>query len=206
MDVSEARKITFTPGYRKTLWVENCVAIGTSAGFLEPLEASSLVMIELSATHIAKQLPRTLCECKAAGRQFNNAFAKKWERIVDFLKLHYVLSEREASAYWRDMRDQRGCSTQLQDWLTLWKSRSPISSDFELREELFPAASYLFVLYSMGFMSHYNDTYQANLHTAEQQQAYAKHVQSIQQQLSGLPTNRQFLNQLAQSSGAPMRI
>ena len=84
--------------------------------------------------------------------------------------------------------------------------RRTISSDFELREELFPAASYLFVLYSMGFMSHYNDTYQANLHTAEQQQAYAKHVQSIQQQLSGLPTNRQFLNQLAQSSGAPMRF
>lgn len=206
VDVTEARKITFTPGYRKTLWVENCVAIGTSAGFLEPLEASALVMIELSATHIAKQLPRTYSECKAAGRQFNHAFEKKWERIVDFLKLHYVLSERESSAYWRDMRDQRSCSTQLQDWLTLWKSRSPISSDFELREELFPAASYLFVLYGMGFRSHYNDNYQANLHTAEQQQAYVKHVQSIQQQLSGLPTNRQFLNQLAQPNGAQMRF
>ena len=204
VDVSKARKITFSPGYRKTLWVENCVAIGTSAGFLEPLEASALVMIELSATHIAKQLPRTYKECQAAGRQFNQAFEKKWERIVDFLKLHYVLSEREASAYWRDMRNQESCSTQLQDWLTLWKSRSPISSDFELREELFPAASYLFVLYGMGFRSQYNDVYQANLHTPEQRHAYAKHVQSIQQQLSGLPTNRQFLNQVAQSQGLSM--
>lgn len=198
VDVANARRINFTPGYRDTLWVENCVAIGTSAGFLEPLEASALVMIELSANHVAEQLPRTSLECGAAGRQFNQTFSKRWQRIIDFLKLHYVLSDREATPYWREMRDMSSCSTQLQDWLTLWKSRSPIASDFDLREELFPAASYLFVLYGMGFSSQYSKAYQESLNTQAHQQAYAQHLQRVRQQLSGLPTNRQFLKQLAQ--------
>lgn len=195
VDVASARVITFEPGYRHTPWSHNCVAVGTSAGFLEPLEASALVMIELAVSHIAEQLPRHTGELVASARQFNRLFSQKWQRIVDFLKLHYVLSNRTDSPYWQQMRDITDASEQLQDWLTLWQSRSPLAADFAFRDEIFPAASYLYVLYGMGFNTQHA-TGSRVLNNDTVNQSWQKHQQQVRQQLSGLPTNRQLINQL----------
>ena len=74
------------------------MAVGLSAGFFEPLEASAIVMIELSAKSIANLLPSCRGGMQHAARIFNDTFRYRWERIVDFLKLHYVLSRRTDSA------------------------------------------------------------------------------------------------------------
>ncbi len=87
--------------------MRNCVAVGLSAGFLEPLEASAIVMIELSAKSIANLLPSCRDGMQHAARIFNDTFRYRWERIVDFLKLHYVLSRRTDSPFWIDNRAHR---------------------------------------------------------------------------------------------------
>ena len=92
------RKIDINSGYRREFWTRNCVAVGLSAGFLEPLEASAIVMIELSAKSIANLLPGCRGGMRQAARIFNETFRYRWERIVDFLKLHYVLSRRDRLA------------------------------------------------------------------------------------------------------------
>ncbi len=195
----QARVFRFEPGYRKRSWTLNCIAIGTSSGFLEPLEASALVMIELAASHLAARLPRYTHQLPAAARQFNLEFSIKWARIVDFLKLHYVLSERRDSSYWCEMASTTHCSEQLTDWLTLWSTRSPQAADFGFREEIFPAASYLYVLYGMGFHSDMQSI-PAKADEQRQQQAFMQHQQLQKQHLAGLPGNRTLLNQLAQAS------
>ena len=101
----ELRKISFDPGHREKLWHRNCVAIGLSGGFVEPLEASALVMIELSAKALSEQLPANRDVMDIAARRFNRKFLYHWQRIVEFLKLHYVLSERRDTDYW--LRQQR---------------------------------------------------------------------------------------------------
>ena len=73
-----------------------------SAGFIEPLEASALVLVELSAAMIAEQLPANRGVMDLVAKRFNDKFLYRWDRIIEFLKLHYILSQRRDTEYWRD--------------------------------------------------------------------------------------------------------
>jgi tryptophan 7-halogenase len=146
------RRITFEPGWRERFWHRNCVAIGLSAGFVEPLEASALALVELSAAMISDEMPATREEMALVERRFNDAFTYRWERVVDFLKLHYALSRRDDSDYWREHREPASMPDRLAELLTLWRHRAPYRHDFFRVEEIFPAASYQYVLHGMGFV------------------------------------------------------
>jgi tryptophan halogenase len=147
---NNARRIAINAGYRKTPWVKNCVAIGLSMGFVEPLEASSIVMIELAAKALADRMPASRDEMAGMSPRFNADFAGYWAAIVDFLKLHYGLSRRD-EPFWADNRRPETMSDGLRDLLGLWKTRTPRIQDFPHRAEIFPAASYQYVLYGMDF-------------------------------------------------------
>src|SRR6202051_3126979 len=147
------RKIDINSGYRQEFWTRNCVAVGLSAGFLEPLEASAIVMIELSAKSIANLLPSCGGGMRQAARMFNDTFRYRWERIVDFLKLHYVLSRRTDSRFWSDNRARESIPDSLRECLEFWRDHSPWHEDFSHREEVFSAASYQYILYGMGFQT-----------------------------------------------------
>jgi len=150
------RKITFQPGHRESFWHKNCVAVGVSAGFVEPLEASALVLIEKSAEFISNNLPRERSAMTVVAKRFNEIIGKYWVDIIDFLKLHYVLSERTDSEYWRDHKDPQTMPDSLGDSLELWRSQVPWVSDSNNRAELFSAASIQYVLYGMGFSTDIN--------------------------------------------------
>jgi tryptophan 7-halogenase len=151
-DLGPARRIAFDPGYRRRFLHRNCVAVGLSAGFVEPLEASALALVELSAAMISDEMPATRAAMAIVERRFNDAFTYRWERVVDFLKLHYVPSRRDDSDYWRDHRDRASLPDRLADLLELWRHRAPHRHDFFRIEEVFPAASYQFVLHGMGVL------------------------------------------------------
>ncbi|MEW9799264.1 tryptophan halogenase family protein [Alteromonas sp. CYL-A6] len=190
------RTIRFTPGYRETTWVKNCVAVGTSAGFFEPLEASALVMIELAAKHIASQLPADMSALPAVARHYNRAFSAKWQRIIDFLKLHYVLSERRDSEYWRAMTSPDSMSEQLHDWLVQWRQRPASIEDFMYSDELFPLASYMYILYGMGLAPERGNRAAASSPSVEHY--LRQNQQRKQQYLAGLPTNRALIHAIRQ--------
>lgn len=192
------RKINITPGYREKFWQNNCVAIGLSAGFLEPLEASALVLVEISANMIADQLPANRTAMDIVASRFNETFSYRWERIIDFLKLHYILSQREDSDYWNDNRDNSTIPKSLQDLMTLWQYQYPWHDDFDRAVEVFPAASYQYVLYGMGFK-----TQQSHLNMSEAQRFdakmnFEKNEHITQQLLSKLPSNRELINKVHQ--------
>ncbi|MEA1648722.1 tryptophan halogenase family protein [Nitrospirillum sp. BR 11164] len=149
---AEARKIPIRSGHREMFWKNNCVAVGLAAGFLEPLEASAIMLIELSAKIIADQLPARRSVMDVVARRFNEVTHYRWGRIIDFLKLHYVLTQRTDTAFWRDNVDPASTPERLRDLLRLWKYRAPwFLDEFDRLEEVFPAASYQYVLYGMGF-------------------------------------------------------
>jgi hypothetical protein len=150
-DIPPPRKLSFHPGYRDKFWHRNCVAIGLSAGFIEPLEASALALVELSATMLADEFPATREQMAICARRFNATFTYRWERVIDFLKLHYVLSRRGDSDYWRDNRRAGTIPDRLHELLALWTHRPPSRYDFNRIQEVFPAASYQYILYGMGF-------------------------------------------------------
>jgi tryptophan halogenase len=146
------RKIGIRSGHRETFWKRNCVAVGLAAGFLEPLEASAIVLIELSAKLIAEQMPACREVMDIVAARFNATTHYRWGRIIDFLKLHYVLSKRTDTAFWRDNRDPATIPERLSDLLLLWRHQPPwLTEEFDRADEVFPAASYQYVLYGMGF-------------------------------------------------------
>ena len=149
----ELRKIAFRPGHRQKFWHRNCVAVGMAAGFLEPLEASALVLVELAAQMISEELPANRQVMDIVATRFNEKFLYRWDRVIDFLKLHYVLSRRSDS-YWVENRRSDSIPASLQEYLELWRYHVPWHRDFSQLDEVFSAASYQYVLYGMGFESH----------------------------------------------------
>ena len=129
LDAAAARLIEFDPGYRQAFWHRNCVAIGLSAGFIEPLEASALVLVELSARRLAERLPLAQGQMHATASEFNREFTDRWEQIIEFLKLHYVLSGRDDSDYWIDHRSADSIPADLQQKLLDWQHRCPWHQD-----------------------------------------------------------------------------
>lgn len=144
------RKLNIPCGHREQFWVKNCVAVGMAAGFIEPLEASALVMVELAALYIRDQLPHHTEVMPIVAKRFNELQIYRWNRIVDFLKLHYLLSERD-TPFWRDNKNPDTISETLRESLQLWQYQVPYKRDFLHKEEIFPTASYQYILYGMGF-------------------------------------------------------
>ncbi|MCU4675611.1 tryptophan 7-halogenase [Catenovulum sp. 2E275] len=197
-DTSELnfRKIDFNSGYREKFWHKNCVAVGLSAGFLEPLEASALVLVELSAAMIAEQLPPTINTLSIVEKRFNQKFHYRWQRAIDFLKLHYILSQRQTQ-FWQDNRAETSIPSSLQELMLLWQHQVPKVSDFEATGELFQAPSFQFVLYG----THFRTEPVYNLSPAEvefMQHQVIKNQKSTDNLLTQLPDHRSLINKIKQ--------
>ena len=189
------RSLSFRSAHRARFWERNCLAIGLSAGFLEPLEASAIVLIELSLNALLDDWPADRGAMELLARRFNDRFRTRWDRIVEFLKLHYVLSRR-TEPYWRDHRDPASVPPRLAELLQLWRDRPPSSADFPLADEVFPAASHQYVLYGMGFPPPTRGPIRAGPTVS-----LAPVEQRARALASSLPTNRAALDALQPALG-----
>lgn len=194
----DARLIRFRSAYRKQPWRGNCVAVGMASGFVEPLEASAIVMVELSADMISRLLPFGEGQLAQSAQRFNDRFAYRWERIVDFLKLHYILSKR-TEPYWRDHRDMASWPERLAVLLERWRHGPPSRDDFPQNQEIFPAASYAYVLYGMGAETAFPPTLRRQDDPALARRHYDDITTMTRRFLAGLPTNRQLLDHILQA-------
>jgi tryptophan halogenase len=195
-EINTPRKLTFNPGYRKKFWQRNCVAIGQSAGFIEPLEASALAMVELSASMLSDDMPATREAMEIVAQRFNDAFTYRWERVIDFLKLHYVLSQRSNSAYWLDNRKAETIPQRLTELLTLWRHRSPSRYDLFRIEEVFPSASYQYVLYGMGFRAEGDLVTKSSDNTDAAEGYFREAAMLTGKMLAALPSNRELIEHI----------
>jgi len=198
------RRIPIRSGHREIFWKRNCVAVGLSAGFLEPLEASAIVLIEMSAKLIAEQMPvcREVMDVLAA--RFNATTEYRWGRIIDFLKLHYVLTQRNDTAFWRDNRLPETIPGRLQNLLLLWKYQSPWYHDeFDRIEEVFPAASYQYVLYGMGFRTEVEPQIVAGTAKLAERAMRDNHTQT-ERLRAGLPRHRELIRKVVEVGLQPV--
>lgn len=191
------RALSFKAGHRSQFWSGNCLAIGLSAGFIEPLEASAIVMIELSLRALIDNFPASSDSEPLHAARFNALFRTRWDRVVEFLKLHYALSRRD-EPYWRAQRDPAFVPPRLVELLQIWREQPPSSYDLPLAEEIFPAASYQYVYYGMG------GPLPARLPGASE--ASVRQIGQVSQRarslLSALPPNRSILGSAAKGQKA----
>lgn len=195
---AQLRKINFDPGHRTEFWHKNCVAVGMAAGFIEPLEASALVLVELSASMIAEQLPANRAMMDIVAKRFNEKFLYRWARIIDFLKLHYILNQRHSDPYWRDNCAQESIPESLQELIALWRYQEPWHRDTNHVDEMFPSASFQYVLYGMNFETHPSATIRrSDLNAREMAESLFRKNALQRQELQALmPSNRDLINKI----------
>ncbi|WP_031236648.1 tryptophan halogenase family protein [Asticcacaulis sp. AC460] len=149
----EMRHIKFDAGYRTQHWVKNCVAVGLSAGFLEPLESTGMVLIEAAVNKIAEFFPHS-GRIDASAGLFNDLMVKRYEAIITFIKLHYCLSKRD-EPFWRDNAAPDSIPERLRMLLDIWQHRPPSRYDFVIDHETFAHFNYQYILYGMNFQTDY---------------------------------------------------
>lgn len=139
--LAEPRLIRFTTGHRRKYWVKNCVAIGLSSGFMEPLESTSIWMIQSGISRLLANFPdRTFPEVDI--NRYNRMLVKETELIRDFLILHYKATERDDSPFWdycRTMSVPERLEEKMQIYLNNGRT-------FREDEELFNDTSWFAVL------------------------------------------------------------
>ncbi len=199
-DGVEPRALRFQTGYRRTQWIGNCVAVGLSAGFLEPLESSGIGLIETAAYLIGYLLPDG--DMAAIAAHFNALMRPRFERIVDFLKLHYALTKRTDSAFWRDNADPASWPQTLRDKLSMWRSRPPHRLDFVADFEMYPTTSWQYVLYGMGYATDLSARRAAWPRAQEARREFEMIPQVAQRALADLPDHRKLVEALVARAGA----
>jgi hypothetical protein len=142
---------------------------------------------------VSEDLPATREAMDIVARRFNDAFSYRWERVIDFLKLHYALTRRRDSAYWRDHVVPESIPQRLRDALTLWRHRPPSRLDLVRVDEPFPSASYQYVLYGMGFRPE-PGAYARRADGADRADGFFREAAALtRKMLPALPSNRDLI-------------
>jgi len=145
--LTEPRHIRFTTGRREKFWEKNCIGIGLCSGFLEPLESTSIYLIQAGVKALISLFPDASCP-EVEQREYNNIMSREFEQIRDFLVLHYVANQREGEPFWDYLRDMP-IPDSLQQKMDLFRERGRF---FRYDGELFTETSWVAVFLGQGII------------------------------------------------------
>ena len=145
--LTEPRVIRFKPGQREKTWSHNCVAIGLSSGFLEPIESTSIHLIQRSIVRLLQNFPSQGIR-QTDVDEFNNQTWSEIEFIRDFIILHYKVTERRDSPYWKQAAEM-AVPPQLQHRIDMFQQTG---RSFRVLNELFAENSWIQVMLGQGIM------------------------------------------------------
>lgn len=145
--LSQPRVIKFKTGKRRKFWNKNCVAIGLSSGFLEPLESTSIHLIMMGVTRLMQLFPFSGINDSIVNH-YNQASSDEFEQIRDFIILHYKATSREDTAFWRFCKNMEIPDT-LRQRMNLFVENAQA---YQAGGELFRVDSWLQVMMGQGIM------------------------------------------------------
>jgi tryptophan halogenase len=145
--LASPKVLRFKAGRRRKSWVKNCLALGLASGFLEPLESTSIHLVQAGLTKFLDFFPHRECDPILIDR-YNSEMAFQYETIRDFIIAHYKVTEREDTEFWRYCKNMSIPDT-LADKLTLFKERSEVKP---IPGDLFGDISWFAILYGQGLV------------------------------------------------------
>lgn len=186
--LTEPRVIKFTPGRREKFWHKNCVAVGLSAGFLEPLESTSLHLIQRSIMRLLAYFPDKSCSETNTDR-YNQVTVDEYEHIRDFIILHYKATERDDSDFWQYCRNM-SIPDSLAERMALFAQDGHL---LVKDNELFKHDSWLAVLTGQGVMPKQSAPIMAFKKQVDVQQTLAAMHQNMTQTVTKIPSHEMYL-------------
>ena len=185
--LANPNRLRFTTGKRVKMWNRNCVAIGLAAGFLEPLESTSIHLVHAAAVRLVHLFPDRATD-QATIDEFNRQSDFEWERIRDFIILHYWANERPGE-FWEHCRNMELPAT-LQRKVDLWRSNGRI---FREDDELFTEVSWIEVFIGQGIMPKSYDPLVAIKSDSQIEQFLSNIAATINRCVDVMPTHDEYV-------------
>lgn len=187
--LSDPKQLYFKTGQREKFWNKNVVAIGLSAGFMEPLESTSIHLINTAITKLISTFSLDGIS-PVQERLFNRLTSREYARIRDFLILHYHVTQRDDSEFWNYCRTMDIPDT-LQEKLDLFNWNGQF---FREEDELFTATSWVAVMMGQGLEPQTYNPVVDSLDEAKTAKELDEIEKSIQYLVQNMPTHNEFLN------------
>jgi tryptophan halogenase len=185
---AEPRFLRFTTGRRKKFWNKNCIALGLASGFLEPLESTSIHLIQSGVTQLAAIFPdRTFDPCDAD--EYNRLQIDEYDRVRDFIILHYKATARDDTPLWRYCRDM-DIPPALDYRINLFRSSGRVA--FEDRE-LFVEPNWLSVFAGQGIWPRRYDPLADVLPIEAAKDQMSRLRAAIRQTAEAMPSHSRFI-------------
>jgi tryptophan halogenase len=186
--LTEPRVIRFTPGQRRQTWSHNCVAIGLSSGFLEPIESTSIHLIQRAIVRLLQNFPSQGIR-KSEVDEFN---AQSWSEIQfirDFIILHYKVTERRDTPYWKEAAEM-AVPAPLQHRIDMFQQTG---RSFRVLNELFAENSWVQVMLGQGIMPDQHHP-SADLMGDEELSGFLEGIRKhVERTVAQLPTHQAYV-------------
>jgi tryptophan halogenase len=188
--LAEPRHIAYVPGRRRKIWNKNCVAIGLAAGFFEPIESTNIHLIQTAILRLLMMFPRAGFD--AADIAEANAQAQtEYERIRDFIVLHYKATQRDDSPFWNYCRGME-IPDSLQHKLELYRSNGRL---FHAEQDLFGPVSWLQVMHGQRVQARGHHPF-ADARPASEVAEFLGNVETVVRKcVDFMPTHAEFIRQ-----------
>jgi tryptophan halogenase len=188
--LTEPRVIKFRPGQRREHWKKNCVCVGLASGFLEPLESTSIHLIQRSIVRLMQMFPRTSIQ-QSDIDEFNAQMSSEIEHIRDFIVLHYHVTNRTDTQYWRSLRGM-SIPASLQHRIDLFRETGRV---FRVPNELFAENSWIQVMLGQGILPRQHHPAADLMGDAELAGFLDDIKATVDRTLAQLPTHQAYVEQ-----------
>ncbi|MEM9739771.1 MAG: tryptophan halogenase family protein [Pseudomonadota bacterium] len=145
--IGDPKPLHFTTGRRKAFWMKNCVSIGLASGFLEPLESTSIHLIQSNISRLIELFPTKVFAPETIA-EYNRQVGHEYELIRDFLILHYHRTDRDDSEFWRYCKSM-SVPESLKTKMALFSGAGRLYKD---PEDLFRESSWVQVMVGQGLV------------------------------------------------------
>jgi tryptophan halogenase len=192
--LNEPRVIKHRPGIRRKVWNKNCVAIGLSGGFLEPLESTGIHLFMIGVVRLIQLFPFNGIN-QSLEDQYNNLAVSELTSIRDFIILHYHSTQRTDTQFWRDCKNREIPST-LAHRIDLFNNNAQA---YQGPNELFKVESWVQVMLGQGIMpKHYHDSV-SMMSESNLQKFLSSITAPINEKMASMHSHRDFINQYCKS-------
>lgn len=185
---AEPRQLRFTAGRRKKMWNRNVIAVGLASGFLEPLESTSIHLVQSAVSRILMALPNGSID-KVEVDDFNAKSQLEYERIRDFIILHYKATEREDTSFWRECK-HRDIPAELDRRMRYFQSHGRVS---RIYDELFMEVNWIQVFLGQGVMPKSFHPLAEQLTEGELREFLGEVKSMIEHEVAAMPTHAEFI-------------